>query len=92
MDWQRCESRHARAREEEGLGNKRPVTGWEEGGTASLPDYAWQDFAKGQVDRVLDLMDINTLRHAAKGIGKPNLLFKIDLDKEQKIMGRPQNL
>ena len=68
VDWQRCESRHARAREEEGLGNKRPLTGWEEGGTPNLPDYAWQDFAKGQVHRVLDLMDINTLRHAAKGI------------------------
>ena len=68
VDWQRCESRHLRAREEEGLGNKRPLTGWEEGGTASLPDYAWQAFAKGQVHRVLDLMDINTLRHAAKGI------------------------
>jgi site-specific DNA-cytosine methylase len=30
-DWGRCESRHQRARLEEGLGAKRPLTGWEEG-------------------------------------------------------------
>lgn len=30
-DWTRCESRHARARLEEFLGPKRPLTNWEEG-------------------------------------------------------------
>lgn len=30
-DWGRCESRHQRARLEEELGLKRPLTGWEEG-------------------------------------------------------------
>lgn len=30
-DWGRCESRHQRARLEENLGAKRPLTGWEEG-------------------------------------------------------------
>lgn len=30
-DWARCESRHQRARLEEGLGNKRPLTNWEDG-------------------------------------------------------------
>jgi site-specific DNA-cytosine methylase len=37
-DWGRCESRHQRARLEEELGLKRPLTGWEEG-TASLHSY-----------------------------------------------------
>ena len=31
IDWQRCETRHTVAREEEDLGIKRPLTGWEEG-------------------------------------------------------------
>lgn len=31
IDWTRCESRHARARLEELLGPKRPLTNWEEG-------------------------------------------------------------
>lgn len=31
IDWTRCESRHARARLEEELGLKRPLTSWEEG-------------------------------------------------------------
>ncbi len=30
-DWSRCESRHQRARLEEGLGSKRPLTSWDEG-------------------------------------------------------------
>lgn len=30
-DWGRCEQRHRRARLEESLGSKRPLTGWEEG-------------------------------------------------------------
>lgn len=30
-DWGRCESRHQRARLEEGLGAKRPLTSWDEG-------------------------------------------------------------
>ena len=41
---------------------------WCAGGGSQLPDFCWQDFAKTQVDRVLDLMDINTLRQAAKGV------------------------
>ena len=36
-DWNRCESRHKRARVEEELGNKRPFTGWDEG--MSRPSY-----------------------------------------------------
>lgn len=31
IDWGRCESRHQRARVEEGLGSKRPLTSWDEG-------------------------------------------------------------
>lgn len=30
-DWGRCESRHQRARLEEALGPKRPLTGWDDG-------------------------------------------------------------
>ena len=62
VDWVRCEGRHELARIEECLGVKRPLTGWEESGTCKLPDNAWNDWARGQPDRVLDLMDINFLR------------------------------
>ena len=61
-DWARCESRHQRARLEEGLGTRRPFTNWE--GGCSMPDYAWNDWGKAQTDRVLDLMDIDYLRLA----------------------------
>lgn len=67
VDWGRCETRHARARVEEELGTKRPLTTWESQGHCAGPDFAWHDWFKTQVERVLDLMDINFLRLAARG-------------------------
>ncbi|KAG6827082.1 hypothetical protein H0H92_013265 [Tricholoma furcatifolium] len=67
-DWSRCESRHQRARLEEALGAKRPLTSWDEGGFCKLPDFAWGDWGVAQVERVWDLMDISLLRSAKKGI------------------------
>ncbi|OAX36134.1 hypothetical protein K503DRAFT_826618 [Rhizopogon vinicolor AM-OR11-026] len=67
-DWTRCESRHARGRDEEELGQKRPLTGWEQGGICRLPDFAWQDWGVRQVERVWDLMDISLLRSAKIGV------------------------
>ena len=61
-EWARGESRHQRARAEEGLGQRRPFTNWE--GGCTMPDYAWNDWGKAQTDRVLDLMDIDFLRLA----------------------------
>ncbi|KAI8799644.1 hypothetical protein BJ742DRAFT_128160 [Cladochytrium replicatum] len=68
VDWTRCETRHQKYRREELLGLKRPFTLWDEGGNCQLPDFAWTEWAKGQVDRVLDLMDISYLRLAKRGI------------------------
>ena len=33
-----------------------------------MPDFAWADWAQGQVERVWDLMDISVLRAAVKGV------------------------
>ena len=41
IDWTRCESRHARARLEEFLGQKRPLTNWEEGELLALVCGPW---------------------------------------------------
>ncbi|CAL1714237.1 unnamed protein product [Somion occarium] len=68
LDWSRCENRHQRARLDEQLGNKRPLTGWEEGGQCKLPDFAWNDWGIAQVERVWDLMDISLMRDAKKGV------------------------
>ena len=35
-DWGRCESRHQRARLEEALGSKRPLTNWDEGKSINI--------------------------------------------------------
>lgn len=67
-DWGRCESRHQRARLEEELGAKRPLTSWDDGGSCKLPDFAWNDWGVGQVERVWDLMDISLLRSAKLGV------------------------
>ncbi|KAI0317160.1 hypothetical protein OF83DRAFT_1059143 [Amylostereum chailletii] len=67
-DWGRCESRHQRARLEEQLGTKRPLTNWGEGGSVKMLDFGWADWTPGQVERVWDLMDISTLRSAKLGV------------------------
>jgi hypothetical protein len=33
-----------------------------------MPDFAWGDWAVGQVERVWDLMDITVLRAAKNGV------------------------
>lgn len=53
---------------EENLGAKRPMTMWESKGHCTLPDFAWHDWGKAQVERVLDLMDINMLRMVKTGV------------------------
>src|SRR5690606_17846423 len=68
VDWTRCESRHQKARVEEHLGLKRPLTFWQQQGVCKVPDFAWGDWANKQVERVLDLMDISTLRAAKQGV------------------------
>ncbi|CAG7850002.1 SubName: Full=Uncharacterized protein {ECO:0000313/EMBL:CCA72586.1} [Serendipita indica DSM 11827] len=68
VDWARCEQRHTRARAEEALGNKRPLTRWEEGGGFNFLDYIWEDWCADAVPRVKDLMDISHLRAAKLGV------------------------
>lgn len=68
VDWTRCETRHQKMRLEERLGNKRPLTFWQEAGLCKLPDFAWGDWGLAQVERVLDLMDILFIKAAKLGI------------------------
>lgn len=68
VDWTRCETRHQKMRLEERLGNKRPLTFWQEAGLCKLPDFAWGDWGLAQVERVLDLMDILFIKGARAGI------------------------
>ena len=52
-----------------------------------MPDFAWADWAQGQVERVWDLMDISILRAAVKGVDpsfktcefRPNCLVLSDI-------------
>lgn len=67
-DWSRCESRHARARLEEMLGNRRPLTQWKEAGVVKGLDHTWNDWLAAQTERVVDLLDINMLREAMRGV------------------------
>ncbi|KAG8925515.1 hypothetical protein FRC02_009614 [Tulasnella sp. 418] len=66
-EWAKCETRHTRARNDEQIGNRRPLTNWSENGTCKMHDFAWIDWAASQVDRVWDLMDISFMRGALKG-------------------------
>lgn len=67
-DWNRCESRHQRARQEEELGYLRPLTSWQEAGVCKGLDWTWNDWLLTQTERVLDLLEISTLRMAKEGV------------------------
>lgn len=66
IDWSKCQGRHEEARGVEKLGQARPFTAWEEGGSCLMSHGAWNEFARPQPERVLDLLDITVLRDAAK--------------------------
>jgi hypothetical protein len=67
-DWNRCESRHQRARQDEQLGALRPLTSWQEAGICKGLDWTWNDWLLTQTERVLDLLEISTLRMAKDGV------------------------
>lgn len=68
IEWYKCEQRHSVQRQLEKLGLQKPLTDWKEGGgKPQMPDGTWQDWAEGQTERVLDLMDISFLRSAKLG-------------------------
>ena len=67
-DWNRCESRHQQARHLEDLGLLRPLTSWQEAGVCKGLDWTWNDWLLSQTERVLDLLEISTLRMAKDGI------------------------
>ncbi|KAL8287458.1 hypothetical protein RQP46_003316 [Phenoliferia psychrophenolica] len=63
--WALCETRHARSRKEEELGQQRVLTKWVDGGGQPNPvEGLWRSWLGVQVERICDLMDINSLRLA----------------------------
>ncbi|KAI1921015.1 hypothetical protein LOZ12_001185 [Ophidiomyces ophidiicola] len=62
VDWTRYKARHLAYRMENGLGDKRPLTRWQDNGTCQMPDYYWHGWAKAQTERVWDTLDVNFLR------------------------------
>jgi site-specific DNA-cytosine methylase len=67
VDWARCHGRHQDYRAGLFLGQKRPLTKWEDGGSCKATDYMWQDWMRGQVERVWDTIDISWLRNLNRG-------------------------
>ncbi|KAI9683648.1 MAG: hypothetical protein M1829_004953 [Trizodia sp. TS-e1964] len=67
VDWTRCQGRHQDYRANLLLGSKRPLTHWEDNGSCKVPDYAWGEWAVGQVERIWDTFEISHLRNARRG-------------------------
>ncbi|KAH7106183.1 hypothetical protein BKA62DRAFT_689117 [Auriculariales sp. MPI-PUGE-AT-0066] len=76
IDWSRCENRHQRARNDEQLGFKRPLTAWETGGSCKVLDFCSQPWAQQQVERVWDLMDILLIRGVADPLRRYDSMYK----------------
>ena len=66
-EWTRCERRHEKARELEGLGIKHPQTRWMHGEKSLVRDGSWGEYTTSLGQRKSDLIEINYLRHAVRG-------------------------
>ena len=90
VDWTKCESRHLLSRSSEALGDKRPFSGWSDNNNVSLPSFAWNDWANAQVHRIHDLMDINTLRLAQRGIDgtAKTMIWNLSQNVDRDTMGK----
>ncbi|PGH36533.1 hypothetical protein GX50_00569 [[Emmonsia] crescens] len=67
VDWTRYKARHLRYRMREGLGDKRPLTRWQDNGTCQMPDFYWHGWSRTQTERVWDTLDVNYLRSIVRG-------------------------
>lgn len=66
-DWNLSRGRHHRVRATLGLGQRRPITNWIEGGQCTVPDFGSRTWTQAQVHRVLDGIEINFLRSLWRG-------------------------
>lgn len=83
VDWTRCQGRHEDYRSRLGLGNRRYLTNWENGGTMTPRDYWWPDWWKNQVERIWDHVEMSYLRALTRGI---------DLEYKFRIIDFSQNI
>ena len=64
INWSKCQQRHLTYRQSHELGNRRPVTEWQENGPSNMVDFGNLDWSRAQPERVKDTMDIAYLRNA----------------------------
>lgn len=67
VDWTRYKARHFAYRMREGLGDRRPLTRWQDNGTCQMPDFYWHAWSRTQSERVWDTLDVNYLRTIIRG-------------------------
>lgn len=65
-DWSLCRERYALYRATHQLGHKRSLTQWKNDGSFHVPGHWWAGWVAGQVERVLDTLEINYLFNAAR--------------------------
>ena len=92
-DWGLSRGRHFRERATLKLGQGRPITRWIEGGRCTVPDFGSRPWTRGQVDRVLDTIEINFLRSLWRGMDPFyklrywNLSQNVDRDRDSQKIG-----
>lgn len=76
VDWGVCELRHIKYRQEQKLGNSRPMTSWQPSGVLVIPDFADKSWFTKQVERVWDMADCSLLRKALPKAGQYDVYYK----------------
>lgn len=67
VEWIRYQARHRDYRSDLELGQRRPVTLWQEGGSSQGPAYYWRKWFIRQPSRVHDTIDASFLRGIKRG-------------------------
>ena len=75
VDWELCKNNYEAHRDILGLGHRRPLTHWVEGGVANFPDHWLLGWCIIQVERLWETFDSNYLRQARRN--KQDALCKL---------------
>ncbi|KAF1985777.1 hypothetical protein K402DRAFT_404904 [Aulographum hederae CBS 113979] len=75
-EWKASRIRHTNFRSFQGLGDKRPLTQWVDGGICHPPEYTDRKWFLKEVERVWDVMEMLYLKHALDRHGGFDVQYK----------------
>lgn len=67
VNWEKYQARHLSYRQDNALGDKRPVSKSQDDGSCRMPDFCWRKWMASLPERIWETLDMNFLRKMAEG-------------------------